>query len=379
MRIVYCTDSYGAGGVQQITVLKANALAEVEGYEVWIVFTDPPAEGAYHFPSEKVRLVDLGIHYRDNNLPFPRNVLKFRRDGRIHKERLARSLEEIRPDIVISTGQKEKYFICSLKRDWSLIRELHVSKGTRRIRAVSLRDRILSPVQDWMEFRRLLQRYDRLVVLTECEKEAAWGGDGRVAVIPNPLRFSRAEASPLDRKRLIAVGRLDFGKNYASLVRAFSKVAGRFPDWTLHICGEGQQKEDLQAMIHRLGLSGRVFLEGFVPDLEVPLLRSSIFVHTSLYETFGMVLVEAMGSGVPVVAYDCPFGPRSLISDGTDGFLVPLGDEDALAGRICELIADEALRRKMGAAALKKAEEYGIDRVIGQWTGLFEQLRSGRG
>lgn len=375
MKIVYCINSIGSGGVEQITVFKATALAEIDGNSVWIIYTDSPMEGAYLVPSPKINLIDLELCYRDNHLKFPWNLFRLLRNGIRHKKLLSAKLREIKPDIVVSTGQKEQWFLPSIKGKWAKVRELHVSRGARLKIAKNLRERILYGVLEYLEFSRILTKYDSLVVPTQYEKEAAWGNDNRVSVIPNPVRFSDAGISSLDNKVLVAAGRLEPGKNYSSLIRAFRIVCDSFADWKLVILGEGTEQTLLQELAKNLDLSGKVYFTGFVKNVETFLFNSSVFVHTSLYETFGMVIIEAMRCGLPAVAYDCPYGPRSIISDGTDGFIVPVGDERLLAERICTLIRDESLRKKMGAAALKKAKRYDIGMVTSEWMEFFSKLK----
>ena len=87
-----------------------------------------------------------------------------------------------------------------------------------------------------------------------------------------------------------------------------------------------------------------------------------------------MVLIEAISCGLPVVSYACPCGPKDIITDGVDGFIVPVGDERMLADRICKLIENDSLRRKMGAAAQEKSRQYSLDRIIPMWMDLFEEL-----
>lgn len=374
MTIVYCIDSYGSGGVEQITVFKANALAEIPGNRVWIVYTDLPWEGGFHFPSDKIHLLDLEVRYRDNHFRFPWNLFRFYCDNKKHKKRLAHALKEINPDVVISTGQREIYFLHSIKGEWATLREQHVSKGTRLLRARSFRDKVMAHFLEWAEFRNPLTKYSRFVVLTSFEKEVAWGNDPRVIVIPNPIRFTHRCVSLLDSKKLIAVGRLESGKNYSSLIRAFASIADDFPDWTLSIVGEGTERSILLSLIDNLKLSDRVFLSGFTSDIETSLANASIFVHTSLYETFGMSILEAMECGLPVVVYDCPYGPRSIIDDGDNGFLIPVGREDAFADAMASLMQSESLRRKIGASASAKAKEFDIEYITERWMALFHQV-----
>ena len=139
-------------------------------------------------------------------------------------------------------------------------------------------------------------------------------------------------------------------------------VKKRFPEWTLDIFGEGEEWDDLSSLIKGLSLSETVHLMGKSSMIQDVMPGYSVFALSSRFEGFGLVLVEAMSCGLPVVSYACPCGPRDIIRDGIDGFLVPPGDEATLAERICQLIEDENLRTKMGTAALERAKEFSFER-----------------
>ena len=104
--------------------------------------------------------------------------------------------------------------------------------------------------------------------------------------------------------------------------------------------------------------------------------NASIFTLTSTFEGFGLVIVEAMSCGLPVISYNCPCGPKDIISDGTDGFLVPLNDEQCLAEKINLLIENEALRKQMSKAALIKSQKFTAKEVISLWMNLFNTLKN---
>ena len=112
------------------------------------------------------------------------------------------------------------------------------------------------------------------------------------------------------------------------------------------------------------------------PHIQEHYLSSSIFTLTSAFEGFGLVLVEAESMGLPVVSYACPCGPRDIIRDGQDGFLVEPGDKETFAVRLRQLIEDEELRRQMGQAAKINSQRFALDNVMKQWEDLFAELTS---
>ena len=373
MRIVYVADSIRRiGGIQRVTVAKANALAELPGNDVWILVADTSGEQVYGL-SPLVKVVDLGINYYEDDWKSQWHVLKgivIRR--RVHRRKVKDALDGIRPDVVISVGESEKYFLPRVKGEWLKVREIHYIKHYRLLAAASLCSRIVAKCVELYDFGWKIRRYDRIVVLTEEDRLDNWHGDPRVKAIPNPLPFERGRVSSLDTGLVLAVGRLTAEKDFLSLIRAFRHVADRFPDWRLEILGDGEQKQILADAINSLSLGGNVLLKGMVKDVREEMLSASCLVMTSRFEGFGMALTEAMACGLPVVSYACPAGPREIISDGVDGFLVAPGDEKALAERICEIAGEGEKRKKMGAAAFRSTARYDTDRIVSMWMDLFE-------
>ncbi len=378
MKIAYCVNSIRyLGGIQRVTVVKANALAEIPGNEVYILATDNKAGPVVQELSPKVHLIDLDINYYNKNeeRSVLTNMIVGLAKGIPHKKALKRTLRQIKPDVVISVGMSEKYMLTSMRnRTWKIVREFHSEKNYRSKHARSFFRKTISKCSDIYEFSYADKKFDRIVVLTEEDKATNWQGWKNVSVMPNPVAFKCNEPSTLDEKVVISMGRLEHVKNFTSLISAFRIVAQRHPDWTLKIYGDGSLKDSLQNQINESGLQNNVFLMGFSNDMERALRQSSIFAFSSLVEGFALVIVEAMECGLPVVSYQCPCGPKDIITDGKDGFLVPVNDEQMLANKICDLIEDENLRHQMAAAAREKALRYRDSSIAEQWMKLFEEI-----
>ena len=379
MKIVYCVNSIRSlGGIQRVTIVKANALAEVAGIEVYIAVTDHKHGTDVDQLSPKVHVVDLDINYhnRDSGRSKLINIFVGLSKKIPHYKVLKQFLTALNPDIVISVGTSEKYLLPAMKgRTWKIIREFHSEKDYRLKHARSRLDRLKSRLVNYYDFNFVEKKYDQIVVLTHEDKEKNWTGWKNVSVIPNPTSFKCDEPSPLNEKVVVAMGRLHPVKNFSSLIRAFKLVAQKYPDWMLKIYGQGEMEAALQRQINESGLQGQVHLMGFSSNVPEVLKHASICALTSLSEGFALVITEAMECGVPVVSYQCPYGPKDIITNGKDGFLVPLNDEQALADRICMLIEDETMRHNMGQVAKSNAKSYQIERIIEQWKETFNLLQ----
>jgi glycosyltransferase involved in cell wall biosynthesis len=200
----------------------------------------------------------------------------------------------------------------------------------------------------------------------------------RVVSVPNIVPPVDVPPSDGTSKVIAAAGRLAPGKRFDLLLEAFATVAAKEPDWHLRIYGGGNAKEGLEALIDELGLAGRARLMGPCTPIEAEFAKASLVVSASDAESFGMTLVEAMRCGVPVISTDCPLGPAEIVTDGVDGRLVPVDDAPALADAILDLIADDALRHGMAAAALRSAHRYDPAPITTRYDHLFATLRMTR-
>ena len=294
---------------------------------------------------------------------------------RLFKKLLTSELIRIRPDITISLLRREINFITSIQDGSKKIGELHINRAHYRNfegNDASFIKTLFSKV--WMNnLIGKLQRLESLVVLTKKDKDS-WLELNNVQVIPDPLSFHPSSISPLSNKRVIAVGRYSHEKGYDLLLSAWRMVSDTCKDWKLEIFGDGDHSS-LDVLLDQLQIDKpRCVLHGRTSDVEEEYLDSSIFVCSSRFEGFGMVILEAMACGLPVISFDCPWGPGSIISDGVDGYLVNNGDVKSLAEKIIFLIYSEEEKVRVAKNALKKSSQYSIDTIALQWKNLFDTL-----
>lgn len=186
-------------------------------------------------------------------------------------------------------------------------------------------------------------------------------------VIPNPVELPEAWQEKRGNHTLVAVGRLVPQKGFDLLLQAFARAAREAPEWSLTIWGEGPDRAKLERQRDELGLNGRVHLPGVTERPGIWIETADAFVLSSRYEGWGIVLLEAMAAGLPVVSFDCEWGPREMISHGADGLLVPAEDVAALSDALLSIMKDDTLRRQLGRAAAEAVKRYSRERVMAEW------------
>jgi glycosyltransferase involved in cell wall biosynthesis len=370
--------AYGMGGTVRATISLAGALAEQHDVEVLSVVRRR-AKPFFDYP-ESVALSAIDDQRPDGG-------------GRGPVARVLRRL----PSVLIHP-EDYAYPWCSLWTDLALFRRLRRMQGGivvgTRPAFNFLAGALCGPgttvlAQEHMHFhahrprlsadiRRRYRSLDMLAVLTEDDRRdyerALDGAPTRVVRMPNAVPALAGDVSPLTGRVVMAAGRLNAQKGFDLLIPAFAQVAADHPDWQLRIYGTGPRQGQLRRLIAEHGLYNNAFLMGRTPRLGEEMAKASIFALSSRFEGFGIVVVEAMSKGLPVVSFDCPRGPGEIIDDGRDGLLVPPEDVDAFAAALRALIEDEELRRRLGAAALATAGAYDAGASGRRWQQLAGEL-----
>lgn len=361
MRITFLISSLGAGGAERVMATMANHWA-AHGRSVTILTlagdTTPP-------------FYDLhpAITYRSLGGQAPSSSPLTAIARNLHRLwTVGRAVRASRGDVLISFMDSTNV--------------LAIAVG-RALRVPTIVAEHTDPAQyssgrAWRALRRIAYpRAARLVVLSETARDYfPVAIRHRAQIIPNPIvvpnpgaALRPAPASP--PFRLIGVGRLSPEKGFDLLIRAFARIAADVPDWTLTIWGEGPERPALEALRAALGLDGRVEFPGRTAEPHARMAEAHLFALSSRFEGFPMALGEAMAVGLPVVAVDCPSGPRQLIRPGVDGLLLPPGDEAALAAGLAGLMTDGDERRRLAERAPEVIERFGVERVMTIWDDLL--------
>ncbi|MEW2069554.1 glycosyltransferase family 4 protein [Streptomyces sp. NPDC007346] len=374
-------NAYGIGGTIRTTFTLARTLAEHHDIEIVSVFRhrEAPAFGAPDGVTLR-HLVDLrgksGTYDGDDAehagpaRVFPRGDSRYKQYSRLTDARIAAHLQVLEADVVVGTRPGLN---------------VHISRQTRRGPVRVGQEHLTLDSHGHRLRREIAHRYallDALTTVTRADAEDYRSRTRlpgvRIEAIPNAVPRPACPPAGGDLKWVVAAGRLHRVKRYDLLVRAFARVCAARPDWRLRIYGgadaSGDEQASLRALVDRLDLHNHVFLMGSATPMEAEWPKGAIAAVTSDRESFGMTIVEAMRGGVPVVATDCPHGPAEIIEDGTDGRLVPVGDTDAIAAALLQLIEDDGLRHRMGRAALSASERFDPARIAERHESLFTEL-----
>lgn len=353
--IVFINYALHLGGTDRV-VAELSGIFFRHGYDVTVV-TLRPAEEDFYVLDSGIPRFDLGVSVDDA-----------RRKGASYVGlsaiqalfRLRRLILDISPDVVISNWTSVNCFslIALLGLRFPVVAYEHIHFS--------------APPLFWRGLRRLIYPLAAAVVtLTENDRLQLKKINKSTFKVKNPLTVRPSSVSGRSDRRILGVGRLVSQKGFDLLLKAFALVCEDYPDWSLDLVGDGPERENLEALAQRLGVSDKVFFHGAQSNVGRFYERASIFVLSSRFEGFGLVITEAQAYGVPVVAFDCPRGPSEIITNGSNGLLVKAEDVDGLAGAITKLIRDPGLADRIAAQGLSTVQEYSPESVLEQWVKIL--------
>ncbi|WP_150243313.1 glycosyltransferase family 4 protein [Nocardiopsis quinghaiensis] len=390
MKIAYLiNDMYGIGGTVRTVANQATALSDRHEVEIVSVFRHrsepvlPVPDQVRLRPLVDVRDYDSGYGTGVEGRPlyegsqragvppllFPPEDTRGPTHSRLTDDRLEEYLATTDADVVVGTRPGLNVVIARAAPQ----------------RVVKVGQEHLTYDQHSESLRRVMEteypHLDAFVTVTEADartyRERASLPGVHVLSIPNSVPAPPFTADGRNTHTIVSAGRLAPSKRHDLLVQAFSMVSDDFPDWTLRIYGRGNRRASLARLVRSLELQDRVWLMGAHPRVEEVWAQGAFAASTSSEEPFGMTIVEAMRSGLPVVSTDCPHGPSSIIRDREDGLLVPNRSASGIAEGLAELMSDDELRHRMSSAALRDSERFDPANVMRRYEELFSDL-SGR-
>ena len=365
MRILFFVSSMNAGGAERVAASLANAWV-ARGDEVCLVLTHLDSERSFYHLDERVKLVPLAQHMPWFP-PFLKPMRKLRAIRKIY--------QQFAPDVIVSFLTNVNVNVLMALRHMTI--PIIVCERTNPVVSQSADKRLQA-------LRTKLYPYATRVVVQTLDAAQAFSKAepalGELAVIPNPIP-AELMLMPLavnieknTQCKLVAMGRLVPAKQFNQLIHAFGLLSETYPEWTLHIYGEGPEREALERQAELVGCKDRIFLAGRTEDPWSVLLEAQLFALTSAYEGFPNVLLEAMALGLPCVTVDCPSGPKEMTSEGRDASLILMNNEQVLARALGELMVDPRLRGVLGLRAAQSVRSrYAMESILERWDLVFRQ------
>lgn len=377
LKIAYITPQlYTADGVARVLTMKANYFAEKFNYDITIILTEGKNKPIFYQLSDKIHVVNLDLNFEEIwHQPFLKKVFIYLNKQRKYKQLLTKELMRLRPDISVTLLRREINFINEIKDGSKKIGEMHILKSHFRNFEKNQTNAFKELFSKYWNYRLIgkLRKLERMIVLTEKDRKA-WTELDNVLAIPNPLSFTPRAISPLTEKRVVAVGRYYQEKGFDLLLESWAKIYKTHPEWRLEIFGDGD-KTTYEEIRDKLGIPATSCkLNGRTNNIEHEYINSSIFVCSSRFEGFGMVLVEAMACGLGVVSFDCPWGPSSILANGEDGILVENENTELLADAIISLMDNPEKLSTLAKNATVNVQRFQMDIIAHQWKELFENL-----
>ena len=383
MNIVYIIEGmFNSAGTERVLANKASYFAK-KGHQVTVITTDQKQRPYFYQLPKEVTCIDLDINFLDyQKYPVLLRVFSYFYKSFILRKRLSALLLKIKPDVVVSLLLRGADFLYKIPDGSAKIFEHHLTYD--HVEFLSNADKRNKFSRFIYNFRnklvqKKLSKYDIFVVLTDEDAEAWKKKLDNVIAISNSISFQTEKIADPKNKIVLAVGRLEYQKGFDTLLEIWTKVTNKNPEWQLHIYGDGQEKEKLQSIIQQKGLSENVRIYPPTKNIEQVLLSSSIYVMSSRFEGFPMVLLEAMECGLPCVSFACKCGPRDMILDGENGFLIENNDIDTFVEKLNRLMQDKELRTKQGISAKQNIQRFSEQNVMKKWEDLFSKLTSKNG
>ena len=348
MTIVYVIEKMsGIGGMERIFADKINWLCKRSDIELTLLLVWKDAH-PIEFPIGKhVNIVKLEVPYVKGGIFYPLALYRYNQ-----------FIKKAKPDITI---------LCWIIGAFLGAYGHHVGKTIyeSHLAATMMKHR-------WL-INKMQYHVDTVVTLTTHDA-TNFNKASKVLVIPNFTLLDPALTPSYESKHCVALGRFVYQKDYPRMIAIWKKVSERHPDWILDIFGDGEDRPTIEKRIKEAQLDNKIVLHGNTQEVTKAYTSGSIYLMTSRMEGLPLVLIEAMTCGLPIVAFNCPYGPQEVIQHEKTGYLIPYDNDEAYIEALSGLINNANLRVQMGSAAKSVASQYSCETIMHRWLNLFQEL-----
>lgn len=362
-KIVILVDQmHSHGGIEKLVAIKANYWSAVFGYDVTILSTEQVGKPIIYDLNDKVKFQDLAINFDRKKSYFSSiNVLKLFKN--ILK--IQRYIFKQKPDFILVASHIPITYILPflIKGKTKTIKEFHYTKFYDS--NIGIKNKLLIFVES---------RYDYLVTLSKEEQSFYYSNN--TVVIPNPIEEDINESLiSVSQRPLVAIAIVRFApvKQLESMVAIWEQFYKNHPKWELHIYGSigNEYYQKIFNLVQEKQLESTIVFKGQTNEVSKVLQSARVLLMTSIQECFPMVILEANAVGVPVVSFDCPTGPRNIIHNEEDGFLITVGAQKAFVNRLEQLSNNNLLLDTLGNNAKQNASNYILSKVMNLWNTII--------
>lgn len=369
MRIALVLHKYCSGGAERVASVWAKGFVQ-RGHDVRVIVDLYDKSALNYELPEPAELRVFGSKIRPLKLRYA--LLKLRYFKQRALDNLKKELLDFSPDVVIGVIPPYAKWAKNMLND---PRVKYISTEHNSFERPD--DAPLTPEQVVEKFEES-RMFDQVTVLTQADKDVLGSSYTNITVLPNPLTFNPVGAVPHKEKVILASGRLGqmYVKGFDLLIQAWGMVCAKYPDWRLELAGTGKPREvkAIKELALKAGIMDQFRMLGFRKDIKSLYNRSSIFVLSSRYEGFGMVLTEAMSQGCACIACDFKGRQREIIENDSQGIICPNGDVKTIADAIERMITDESYRAACQKNAIERSKYYSLDRTMDRWEEIFAKL-----
>lgn len=355
-KLLYITTNLqNSGGVARILSVKLNYLIEKYDYNISVINSNQKNNIFFYDFNGQIKFFSINTNHLFE-----------------YKKELNVLINNIEPDIIVNcdNGLKGSLLPYLINSKAPLIYERHCGKN---ISIETLIEKFKLMASNFI-LERSINKYKEFIVLNDKEKQDWDRSD--IQIIPNPLWLNlKHKKKECNSKIAIAVGRHSFEKRLDRLIAIWAKVVEKHPDWGLKIYGERNKNIQLEKLVNKLNIEKNIQFNNPTNDVEKIYSEACMLLTTSVSESFGLVLIEAMAFGIPVIAFGGTSGTETLIDDGVNGFLVKQNETKTYIEKTNLLIENAMQRKQMGENARKSLESFNIDYIMILWHNLFQSIK----
>jgi glycosyltransferase involved in cell wall biosynthesis len=362
MKLLYITPIVNdEGGLPRVLSIKTNYLVDNLDYEISILTQNNGYLNPFFEFNKKIEFFDMKLNAN--------KFIKFF----LYKKALNQHIKNINPDLIIVCDFGIKGFLIPFIVN-TKIPILFEAHGSLYNESSSYKLNLFSKYSHKFKYAYrafCTKKFDYFVALSN-ESLKEWNvKNGKV--IPNPNWFKTTETALLQSKKALMIARHSHEKGLDRIVPIWKKVVENHADWKLEIYGKSSENQEIEILIKSFDLENNISLFEPIKNVQEKYLDASMYLMSSRTEAFPMVLIEALSSGLPCIAYDCPVGPRAIIENNKNGFLIEDENENEFVNAICNLINNQNLRLQMGKNAKISSEKYNLDVIMQNWDKLFKE------